>query len=140
METKQIKKVETSLDINSADEITSGNKCSYCPGTKCCQYITQQIDTPRKKSEFQVMLWQISHRDVEFYKDSDGWFIMFITPCEHLDEYGGCGIYNDRLEICRDYSNDYCEYDSPAEEGFELHFKSYDELLRYCQKRFKKWP
>jgi len=137
METSQIQIIS---DKNKETELTSETKCSYCPGTKCCQYITQQIDTPRKKSEFQIMLWQISHRFVEFYKDSDGWFIMFITPCEHLDEYGGCGIYEHRLDICKEYSNDYCEYDSPAEEGFDLYFKNYDELLSYCQKRFKKWP
>jgi len=101
IETKQIHAIDNK---EATDVLTSENKCSYCPGTKCCQYITQQIDTPRKKSEFQVMLWQISHRFVEFYKDSDGWFLMFLTPCEHLDEYGGCGIYEHRLDICRDYS------------------------------------
>lgn len=85
------------------------------------------------------MLWQISHAHVEFYKDEDGWFLMFLTPCEHLIENGQCGIYDRRPDICRDYSNDYCEYDSPAEEGFELYFKTYDELLAYCRKRFKKW-
>ncbi len=120
-------------------EITAENKCSFCPGTKCCQYVTQQIDSPRKKDDFQLMLWQISHKNVEFYKDEDGWFLMFITPCEHLLEDSACGIYHERPQICRDYSNDYCEYDSPAEEGFELYFRTYDELLAYCRKRFKRW-
>ncbi|MFK5893899.1 MAG: YkgJ family cysteine cluster protein, partial [Pseudomonadota bacterium] len=110
---------------NIEKNMTPETKCSFCPNTKCCQYTTQQIDTPRKKSEFQVMLWQISHRFVEFYKDSDGWFLMFISPCEHVDEQGGCGIYEHRPDICRDHSNDYCEYDSPAEEGFELYFRNY---------------
>ena len=101
--------------------------------------MTQQIDTPRKKDDFQLMLWQISHANVEFYKDEDGWFLMFITPCEHLKDNGQCGIYEQRPDICRDYSNDYCEYDSPAEEGFDLYFKTHEELLVYCRKRFKKW-
>jgi uncharacterized protein len=124
---------------NKQETITPETKCSFCPGTKCCQYVTQQIDTPRKKSEFQTMLWQVSHHAVEFYKDSDGWFIMFLTSCEHLDIQGGCGIYDSRPTICRDHSNDYCEYDSPAEEGFDLYFRNYNELLAYCRKRFKKW-
>ncbi len=119
--------------------ITPENKCSHCHGTKCCQYVTQQIDTPRKKTDFQLMLWQIAHKNVEFYKDEDGWFIMFITPCSHLDSAGRCGIYAQRPEICREYSNDYCEYDSPAEDGFKLYFTRYDELLAYCRRRFKKW-
>ena len=50
-----------------------------------------------------------------------------------------CGIYDDRPEICREYSNDYCEFDQPAEEGFELYFDSYPALLAYCRKRFKRW-
>ncbi|MFK5985934.1 MAG: YkgJ family cysteine cluster protein [Pseudomonadota bacterium] len=136
LETKQIYNL---AEQPTAKQLTSENKCSYCPETRCCQYVTQQIDTPRKKSEFQVMLWQVAHKYVEFYKDSDGWFLMFLTPCEYLDAKGGCGIYETRPDICRDYSNDYCEFDSPAEEGFELYFKNYDELLKYCRKRFKKW-
>jgi Fe-S-cluster containining protein len=126
-------------NITVSEEFNAQTKCSFCTDTKCCQYVTQQIDTPRKKSEFQVMLWQVAHKSVEFYKDSDGWFLMFLTPCEHLDNQGGCGIYDSRPEICRDHSNDYCEYDSPAEEGFEYYFRNYEELLAYCRKRFKKW-
>ncbi|MCK5696939.1 MAG: YkgJ family cysteine cluster protein [Gammaproteobacteria bacterium] len=119
--------------------ITAETKCSYCFKTICCQYITQQIDSPKKKADFQVMLWQIAHANVEFYKDEDGWFLMFITPCEQLEATGGCAIYNQRPDICREYDNDYCEYDASAEENFELYFKTYDELLSYCRKRFKKW-
>jgi len=32
----------------------------------------------------------------------------------------------------------WCEYDTPAEGGFELHFKNHTELLDYCKTRFKK--
>lgn len=128
------------MTVNRQDiEITAENKCSFCHGRKCCSYITQQIDTPRKKSDFQTMLWQISHRNVEFYKDSDGWFLMVLSQCEHLGARGECLIYEHRPEICQEYSNDYCEYDSPAEEGFDLYFRSYEELLAYCKKRFKKF-
>jgi len=126
--------------ITTADKLTTKNKCSHCPGTKCCQYVTQQIDTPRKKADFQTLLWQISHANVEFYKDSDGWFLMFITPCEQLSDNGGCAIYEQRPDICREYENDFCEFDASAEEGFELYFKTYPSLLAYCKKRFKYFP
>ncbi len=122
-----------------AEAMTPENKCSFCSNSKCCTYFTQQIDTPRKKSEFAHMLWQISHRDVQFYKDEDGWFLLVNNPCTHLLEGGGCAIYEDRPDICREYDNDYCEFDAPAEEGFELFFDSYDSLLKYCKKRFKNW-
>lgn len=61
--------IKTEID---ADKITTENKCSFCTGSICCTYITQQIDTPRSKSDFEHMLWQISHNNIKFYKDEDG--------------------------------------------------------------------
>lgn len=119
--------------------ITPENKCSLCQGSKCCNYITHHLNTPRSKQDFELLLWQVSHEHVQAYKDEDGWFLLIDTPCSHLLPDGRCGIYGERPTICRDHSNDYCEYDAPAEEGFELYFDCYDSLLAYCRKRFKKW-
>ncbi|HEB98504.1 MAG TPA: YkgJ family cysteine cluster protein [Thiotrichales bacterium] len=118
---------------------TSVDKCSRCQGSKCCQYITQRIPGPRSKEDFDHLLWQLAHENVQAYKDSDGWFLLINNRCRFLRPDGRCGIYEHRPRLCRDYSNDYCEYDSPAEEGFELHFRNYEELLAYCRKRFKRW-
>ena len=120
-------------------KITAENKCSFCAGTKCCTYITQAIDKPRTKSDFDTLLWQLAHNNVQAYKDEDGWFLIFYTQCQFLESDGRCGIYDTRPQMCRDYSNDYCEFDSPAEEGFELFFPDYNSLLEYCRGRFKKW-
>ena len=119
--------------------ITSDNKCSHCHPSKCCSYITQQIDAPRSMADFDVLLWQLAHQNVQAYQDEDGWFLMFNTPCLHLLPNGGCGIYETRPQICRTHSNDYCEFDSPAEDGFKLFFPDYDSLQQYCRKRYKKW-
>ena len=115
------------------------SKCQRCTNSKCCTYFTQAIDGPRSKQDFEHLLWQISHRGVEVYKDSSGWYLLVNTPCAHLRYDGGCGIYETRPQICRDYNNDFCEYDAPAEEGFDLFFKNYEALLAYCKKRFKRW-
>jgi len=120
-------------------EFTSENKCGLCPGTKCCNYITQAIDPPRSISDFDTLLWQLAHQNVQAYKDDDGWFLIFYTRCQFLQDDGRCGTYDSRPQMCRDYSNDFCEFDSPAEEGFELFFDSYDTLLKYCRNRFKTW-
>jgi Fe-S-cluster containining protein len=120
-------------------KITSENKCSFCAGSKCCSYVTQQIDTPKSKADFETLLWQVSHQNVGAYKDEDGWFLIFDSKCSHLLPDGGCGIYEARPEICREHSNDYCEYDAPAEDGFDLYFPDYASLLKYCKKRFKRW-
>ena len=120
-------------------EMTPENKCGFCTNSLCCQYVTQEIDTPRSKYDYEHLLWQVSHDQVSAYKDSDGWTLMFETACGHLQEDGRCGIYEARPQVCRDHSNDFCEYDQPAEEGFDLYFPNYESLLEYCKKRFKRW-
>lgn len=120
-------------------KLTPENKCSFCPGTKCCNYITQEIDTPRSIDDFDHLLWQLAHENIQAYKDEDGWFLVVMTRCTHLLGDGNCGIYETRPQVCRDYSNDYCEFDAPAEEGFEFYFQTYKELDAYCRKRFKNW-
>ncbi|MGU9977804.1 MAG: YkgJ family cysteine cluster protein [Candidatus Oxydemutatoraceae bacterium WSBS_2016_MAG_OTU14] len=120
-------------------KMTSENKCGFCFGSKCCHYVTQQIDTPRSKLDFEHLLWQVSHDRINLYQDDEGWYLLFETSCSNLRADGGCGIYEARPQICRDHSNDFCEYDQPAEEGFKLHFQTYESLLKYCKKRFKTW-
>ena len=120
-------------------KITTENKCSYCTGSICCTYVTQTIDTPKSKSDFEHLLWQVSHENVSAYKDEDGWTLLFETKCSHLHINGDCGIYDRRPDICREHSNEYCEFDAPSEDGFELYFPDYDSLRKYCMKRFKKW-
>ena len=120
--------------------VTAENKCRLCTGTKCCQYITMQIDTPISIADFDTLLWQVAHRHVQFYKDSDGWFMLVVdASCEHITSKGQCGIYDQRPMICRSYSNDECEFDSSAEEGFDLFFDNYQSLDEYCRKRYKRW-
>ena len=120
-------------------EINADNKCDLCTNSKCCTYVTQQIDTPKSKYDFEILLWQVAHDRVGAYKDEDGWFVIFEAPCLKLLPDGRCGIYDERPTICRSHSNDYCEFDAPAEDGFDLWFPDYESLLKYCKKRFKKW-
>ncbi|MEJ2214391.1 MAG: YkgJ family cysteine cluster protein [Gammaproteobacteria bacterium] len=115
------------------------NKCSRCSETICCTYITEAIDTPRSKTDFRHLLWQVSHQNIEIYKDDSGWYLLISGRCQHIQENGACGIYDDRPEICREYSNDWCEFDESAEKGFIHHFRNYQELLSYCKKRYKRW-
>lgn len=120
-------------------KITSENKCSFCTGSICCTYVTHELETPRSKDDFQQLLWQVSHDNIAVYKDEDGWTLLVQGKCQHLQIDGRCGIYETRPEVCRDHSNDYCEYDAPSEDGFDLYFENYDSMLTYCKERFKKW-
>ncbi len=120
-------------------QMTPETKCGFCTNSLCCTYITQEIDTPRSIEDFDQLLWQLAHRNIQAYKDEDGWFLLINNACTQLQADGRCGIYDDRPAICREYSNDFCEFDQPAEEGFDLFFEDYAALLAYCKKRFKTW-
>jgi Fe-S-cluster containining protein len=127
-------------DIPVDVKITSENKCDLCTNSWCCTYITHQIDTPKKMDDFDTLLWQVSHDRIEFYKDEDGWFMLITAPCNHLLSDGRCGIYEERPQVCRDHSNDNCEFEGLCgEDDFDLYFKDYATLEAYCRKRFKKW-
>jgi uncharacterized protein len=133
------KLADIKVTVAPAARIMPDNKCGLCTSSICCTYVTQHIDAPRSKHDFEHLLWQVSHENVKAYKDEDGWFLLFETRCNHLTQQGLCGIYEHRPKICREYANDYCEFDAPAEEGFDLYFPDYETLLRYCKKRFKRW-
>ena len=120
-------------------EITAENKCGFCTNSYCCSYVTEELENPKTKIDFEHMLWQVSHKNVSVYKDDEGWWVSFGAKCDHLQPDGGCGIYDARPQICRDHTNDYCEFDSPAEDDFDLYFPDYESLLAYCKKRFKRW-
>ena len=123
----------------SESAIPVDNKCSRCLGSTCCTYTTEALGPLRSKADFDHVLWQLSHQNVEVYRDNDGWYLLIRGHCEHLQPNGACGIYATRPQVCRDYSNDWCEFDEPAETHFTHHFRCYDELLTYCRRRFKRW-
>lgn len=121
-------------------KLTAQNKCTFCKGSTCCTYFTHQIDTPRTMADFDLLLWQISHLNTQLYKDEDGWFLLVNNRCSHLLPGGLCAIYENRPQICRDHSNDDCEFDGPADaDDFKMYFPDYQALLQYCRKRFKRW-
>lgn len=114
-------------------------KCSRCRGSTCCTYATQALGTLRAKADFDHLLWQVSHEGVEAYRDSEGWYLLIRGRCEHLAADGSCRIYAARPQVCREYSDDWCEFDEPAETHFREHFRSHGELLDYCRQRFRTW-
>ena len=119
-------------------DVTSTSKCDHC-SSLCCSYITQELDTPRSIYAFDVLLWQIAHKGIHVFKDGNGWYLLCKTQCEFLLPDNRCGIYERRPIICREHSNEACEFDAPINEGCEYYFQTFDELDAYCRKRFKTW-
>lgn len=127
------------VDADKVGKVKIDKKCGKCKKSICCNSINQKIPTPKSKEDFDHLLWQISHENIHFFKDADGWFMHVSTPCTHLLPGGVCGIYENRPWVCREYTNDFCEYDESIEEASELFFSTYKQLEKYCRKRFKKW-
>ena len=121
-------------------EITPENKCGFCTNSTCCTYVTESLATPRSIEDFDTLLWQVAHENVQVYKEESGWYLLVNNRCTFLQPDGRCGIYHTRPQVCREHENDECEFEGPAgAEDFELFFPDYQALLKYCRKRFKRW-
>ncbi len=121
-------------------KITPENKCGFCTNSTCCTYITQEMDTPRSIDDFDALLWQLAHENVQIYKDEDGWYLLINNRCKYLVNDGRCAIYETRPQVCREHSNDDCEFNTAAGfDDFERYYPNYESLLKYCRKRFKNW-
>lgn len=126
-------------DVSSAGNISIDRKCSRCKKSICCNSINQPIPTPRTREDFEHLIWQVSHENINIFKDIEGWFLHVDTNCMHLQPGGICGIYEKRPWVCREYSNDFCEYDETIPEASEYFFTTSEQLEKYCRKRFKQW-
>ena len=127
------------VDVKDVGAIEIDKKCSKCKKSICCNSINQKIPTPKTKEDFDHLIWQVSHENINIFKDADGWFLHIQANCSHLLPGGICGIYDKRPWVCREYENDFCEYDESIPEASEHFFSSAKQLEKYCRKRFKKW-
>ena len=119
-------------------EKTSLGKCSKCEQL-CCKYITVKIPAPRTIRDFDGLLWQLAHENVQAFKDSMGWHLLIYNSCVHLNGNGKCAIYNKRPITCREHSDEACEYGSPISKTSVRFFDGFESLNRFCRKKFKTW-
>ena len=90
--------------------------------------------------DFDTLLWQLSHENTQAYKEEGSWYLLVYNRCHHILKDGRCGIYEKRPQICREHSNDDCEFNTLSDASdFDLLFESYEQLDDYCRKRFKTW-
>lgn len=108
--------------------------CHQCD--ECCRYVAVEIDRPKTKTDYDHLIWQLLHDNVNVYVDwENDWYVEFITPCSALDKKTKlCRIYNNRPKICRDFhQNDCLKYNHDPVEKF--YFKTADDLKKYLKKR-----
>jgi len=98
-----------------------------------------------------LIRWYLSHRQVCVYIDKDeDWWVQVGTDCRHIAADGGCGIYQSRPQLCRDYGSDACEradHDgenvaefTTAEEFerfFELNYRAVGGKVRRRHRRYR---
>ena len=108
--------------------------CHQCDS--CCTYVAIQIDKPKSKTDYDNMIWQLWHENVNIFIDHDNdWHVEFMTPCLSLDKNTKlCAIYDSRPKICRDYKQlDCTKYNlDPAE---KIYFKTVEDFKKYLQEK-----
>ena len=114
------------------------DQCKECRPARCCLYMSMEIDKPESRSDFDYLLWKISHKNVSFYIYRRKWYLHVEGRCEHLGRDNKCRIYDRRMKICRTHSIDSCEYTSD-EYGFQHHFKTYKQLRDWIKKEYPRW-
>jgi uncharacterized protein len=54
--------------------------CRECEA-KCCKYFALQIDTPKRKSDFENIRWYLAHENVSVFVDKRKWFLNVDNKC-----------------------------------------------------------
>jgi len=108
--------------------------CDNCD--LCCKYVAIEIDQPTTLEDYDNIIWQLLHENVNVFIDwEDDWYIEFITPCSYLDKKNKlCKIYKSRPNICRNYKQkESVGYNKePAEKKY---FKTADDFKKYLKNK-----
>lgn len=121
----------TQFPIKRSELPPGESLCSYCTAM-CCRYFSLPIDKPETWEEFDTVRWFMYHGKVSIYVDDDTWYICIYADCRHLQPDNSCGVYEDRPQICRDYSTSDCEYDDDG--VHDLLFETPEQLWDYAEK------
>lgn len=109
------------------------NLCDGCDS--CCRHIAVKIDKPESKKEFDQIRWFLLHEDVWVFIDNDdSWNLQVNNRCEKLKDDTMCGYYNERPQICLDYSSENCERNGDGD-SFKVMFKSLEDFESRVEKK-----
>lgn len=134
----------------TVEGLTHGHPCHSC-GATCCRYVAVALTPPRDTADRDLIHWYLSHTAVCIYIDKDGdWWVQVGTDCRHIAADDGCGIYESRPQLCRNYGTHACEradHDDENiaefttveqfEEFFELNFRVAGDKVRRRHRRFR---
>jgi Fe-S-cluster containining protein len=104
--------------------------CAYCTA-KCCRYFALPIDTPTTWQDYDHLRWFVMHGKTALFVDDGTWYLLVYGDCEHLQADNRCGLYEERPQVCRDYSTDNCEFDNDG--CYDKFFESSDQVWEYAE-------
>lgn len=114
-------------------ELPGAHPCHRCGA--CCRYVAVEIDNPSSFDDYDHIYWYLTHRAVSVYVDWEGdWFIEFETVCEHLTDAITCAIYEERPQMCSDFSWNECEQ-TTQEPAWKYRFQEPAQLLEWMAQR-----
>ena len=113
------------------------SKCYMC-GAKCCRYIVVKLNDPEDVEDIEELRWFVCHKNILLCIDDDQWELVVLTDCQNLDAFGRCRIYEKRPDLCREHSEEDCEFSEPGEWGESI-FRSLEELDDYLRDNYKWW-
>lgn len=113
------------------EDLKSGEVlCSYCTA-KCCRYFALPIETPTTWKDYDDVRWYLAHDQTSVFVEDDQWYLLVYTTCKYLQDDHRCGIYEDRMQICRSYTTANCEYDD--DEVYEKIFETPEQIWEYAE-------
>jgi Fe-S-cluster containining protein len=109
--------------------------CDYCTA-KCCRYFALPIETPTERSDLDFIRWYLLHDRATVFTEDDSWYLLVHTTCKHLQSDHRCGIYEERPQICRDYTTDNCEYNDDW--TYDHYFETPEQVAEYMDAVYPK--
>uniref|UniRef100_A0A7C4QQI6 YkgJ family cysteine cluster protein n=1 Tax=Schlesneria paludicola TaxID=360056 RepID=A0A7C4QQI6_9PLAN len=104
--------------------------CSYCTA-RCCRYFALPLETPSTWEDFDTLRWFIMHGKTAIFVDDDTWYLLVYGDCKHLLPDYRCGHYDERPQICRDYSTDNCEFENDG--CYDKFFEAPEQIWEYAE-------
>ncbi len=110
-----------------------------CDGCEdCCNHIALEIDKPKTKTDYDYIRWYLLHEGVSVFIDEGDWFLEFKAKCRPLTKDKLCGIYKERPNICRDYSQDDCVKHGEGD-AHDVCFKDEKQFIGWLEKKGINW-
>ena len=113
------------------DQLKAGQSlCDFCTA-KCCRYFALPIDTPETWDDFDDVRWYLAHGQTAVFAEDGQWYLLVKTDCKYLRSDNRCGIYEDRMKICRNYTTDNCEYEDDF--TYDKIFEAPEQIWEYAE-------